>query len=335
MADINGIRTDEAIADVLKRLKHANKQKDSIANKNTDINNATAKLDNSYASLVTNNININTTTSINDSAKEDKYLLPWMHNAEKDNKIHYISFNDMNNIVYNVSNASTPKDIAALKSNSNYICDIDYYKSKHFVLCVKQLASNYVSSRTFNPVTESAIKNIIVEDTKILSDDYTEEIPEFTKVASDNIEDKVFNNEQYTHYIVFTDLGVADFITRLDDVVYPYSEPNLSKWFEETSNYVNLINPKYTSNNIDELSNVSNIKDFKYDIITMHRPGIITLDSSDNNDLNYKVNIKLKDEYSFIPMNRILGCLKYYASHNNKSINDLRCMIDKYFILED
>ena len=63
----------------------------------------------------------------------------------------------------------------------------------------------------------------------------------------------------------------------------------------------------------------------------MHMPGVITLDSVDNEDPGYQVHIRLKDEYSFIPLNKLLKCIRYYASHDEKSFDEFRRFINQYF----
>ena len=121
------------------------------------------------------------------------------------------------------------------------------------------------------------------------------------------------------------------FIVRQDDITYPYGESNLSKWFEEVSNHTVLKNTEYKQNTRDISDEAASIREFKYDIITMHMPGVITLDSVDNEDPGYQVHIKLKDEYSFIPLNKLLKCLRYYASHDEKSFDEFMRFINQYF----
>ena len=137
---------------------------------------------------------------------------------------------------------------------------------------------------------------------------------------------------QYIRYIVFTDYGIADFVVKSADANMSTFSTDLNKWFEEISNYSPLKNTEFVPTCSLEFQNdINNIRDYKYDIITMHRPGIITLDSVDNNDSNYHVSLKLKDEFSFLPIDRIVTCLKQYATNDNKSINDLKCFINYYF----
>lgn len=250
-------------------------------------------------------------------------LLPWFLKSDKDIKmLHYITFDDSGNLVYNSIKTDRPaNDLASLKLRDNYACDIDYYKSRHFVLCVKQFESDYSYSRSFAKLDES--KQMISE-----ADDSN---PVLTRVSTEDVSTLVSNADKYWHYVVFTDLGVADFIVKQDDITYPYGESNLSKWFEEVSNHTVLKNTEYKPNARDISDEAESIREFKYDIITMHMPGVITLDSVDNEDPSYQVHIKLKDEYSFIQLNKLLKCLRYYASHDEKPFDEFRRFINQYF----
>lgn len=259
-------------------------------------------------------------------AEEDlseESLLPWFLKSDKDLKmLHYITFDDSGNLVYNSIKTDRPaNDLASLKLRDNYACDIDYYKSRHFVLCVKQFESDYSYSRSFSKLDECRQTISEADDSK----------PVLTRVPTEDVSTIVANADKYSHYVVFTDLGVADFIVRQDDITYPYGEANLSKWFEEVSNHVVLKNTEYKPTTLDISDEVESIREFKYDIITMHMPGVITLDSVDNEDPSYQVHIKLKDEYSFIPLNKLLKCLRYYASHDEKSFDEFRRFINQYF----
>lgn len=259
-------------------------------------------------------------------AEEDlseESLLPWFLKSDKDLKmLHYITFDDSGNLVYNSIKTDRPaNDLASLKLRDNYACDIDYYKSRHFVLCVKQFESDYSYSRSFAKLDECKQTISEADNSK----------PVLTRVPTEDVSTLVANTDKYWHYVVFTDLGVADFIVRQDDIAYPYGEANLSKWFEEISNHVVLKNTEYRPTTRDISDEVESIREFKYDIITMHMPGVITLDSVDNEDPSYQVHIKLKDEYSFIPLNKLLKCLRYYASHDEKSFDEFRRFINQYF----
>ena len=250
-------------------------------------------------------------------------LLPWFLRSDKDLKmLHYITFDDSGNLVYNSIKTDSPaNDLASLKLRDNYACDIDYYKSRHFVLCVKQFESDYSYSRSFAKLDEGKQTISEADDSK----------PVLAKVPTEDVSLLVANADKYWHYAVFTDLGVADFIVRQDDIAYPYSETNLSKWFEEISNYTVLKNTEYKPNTRDISDEANSIREFKYDIITMHIPGVITLDAIDTEDPYYQVHIRLKDEYSFLPLNRLLKCLRYYASHDEKSFDEFKRFINQYF----
>lgn len=349
VVNISNLKTDDGIADILKRLKSAKSTVKSVF----EDKNETAPVENTLeipaGDVPVQEAPVVVKTEIEHDedtlslTKTD--ILPWFTEADKDIKsIHYITLDGSGNIEYNTIDANTStEDLAALKMKPKYICDIDYYRSRHFVLCVKQIDSDYDSSRVFVPESESfniaKSSNVMLEDTKITSEDTqaTADVtnPTLDKVPTETVSDVADSHneyhEKYFHYVVFTDLGVADFLVRQDEVPFPFGESNLSKWFEEISNHTQIKQPYFTPNS-RKLSDAANsIKDFKYDIITMHRPGVITLDSADNQDSDYKINIRLKDAYSYIPMNRILGCLKYYSSHNNKSADDLRRMLNKYF----
>lgn len=259
-------------------------------------------------------------------AKEDlseEPLLPWFLRSDKDLKmLHYITFDDSGNLVYNSVKTDRPaNDLASLKMRDNYACDIDYYKSRHFVLCVKQFESDYSFSRSFAKLDEGKQRISEADDSK----------PVLARVPTEDVSLLVADADKYWHYAVFTDLGVADFIVRQDDISYPFGEVNLSKWFEEISNYTVLKNTEYVPNTRDIDECAESIREFKYDIITMHIPGVITLDSIDNDDPEYQVHIRLKDEYSFIPLNRLLKCLRYYATHDEKSFDEFKRFVNQYF----
>ena len=250
-------------------------------------------------------------------------ILPWFLRSDKDQKmLHYVTFDDSGNLVYNSVKTDRPaNDLASLKLRDNYACDIDYYKSRHFVLCVKQFESDYSYSRSFAKLDESKKTVSEADDNK----------PTLVKVPTEDVSLLVANADKYWHYAVFTDLGIADFIVRQDDISYPFGESNLSKWFEEISNCIPLKNTEYTPNTRDISEAADAIREFKYDIITMHLPGVITLDSVDNEDPDYQVHIRLKDEYSFLPLNKLLKCLKYYATHSEKSFDEFKRFINQYF----
>ena len=339
MDDIENLKTDANIANILQKLKSTSSQPKSVKpdtsselNNNTDsdkddavskaaelsveapIQETSVEEIPSVAMNRKNDDSVPETLSYYGMTEDD--ILPWLSKSDKDLKlIHYVTYDDQDNLVYNTVKADRPAaDLAALRLKDNYLCDIDYYKSNHYVLFVKQLDSNYGNSRAFSndndsrSVTESALDPV--------------------RVSSDDVSAKVLKDTEYSQYIVYTDLGVADFIVKKDDLPYPFCDKDLNKWFEETSNYVPLINT-HCSVNPHILS--GEIRDYNYDIITMHRPGVITLDSVDNEDPNYQLHVHLKDKYSFLPLNKILECLKFYSTSSNKSYDDFRRFIARYF----
>jgi hypothetical protein len=323
MDSIENLKTDANIANILQKLKSA---KPGPEKKEPSTTIDTTKKTNAVPSLMVPATEISVTSLpkkefikkepdvkhyLDKDNIDESVVLPWLKASDRDLKLlHYITFDDSGNLVYNTIKTDRPaNDLASLKLRDNYVCDINYYKSRHYVLYVKQFESTIAYSRTFTPVEEG-----------------------LEKVPTEDISLQVANDEKYDHYVVFTDLGIADFIVKKDDVAYPYLESNLSKWFEEVSNYHLLQNANYEPNPrfVDEdLSN--KIRDFKYDIITMPRPGIITLDSVDNSDQDYKLHLTLKDEFSFLPLKRVLGCLRYYTTHSDKSFDDFKRFVNKYF----
>lgn len=348
---ISNLKTDPGIANILNRLKSAAQTNNDIVTKKVNEAMEVSQLEVPAGDVPVQEAPAIVRTEVEHDedtlSLEKADVLPWFTEADKDIKnIHYITFDDSGNIEYNTADANmSTEDLAALKMKPKYVCDIDYYKSRHFVLCVKQLESDYDSSRSYVPESESykiaKSSNVMLEDSKITSEDAKTDAdvtnPSLVKVPTETVSDVVDSHneyhDKYFHYVVFTDLGVADFLARQDEAPFPFGESNLSKWFEEISNHVQIKQPYFTPNSRKLTETVNSIKDFKYDIITMHRPGVITLDSVDNQDSTYQVNIQLKGEYSYIPMNRILGCLKYYATHSNKSTDDLRKLLNKYFIV--
>lgn len=324
---MDNIKTDAQIADILKKLKDA-KQKDDLAVKEDKDESEVPSSDNQEQEDIVAKDEVVAEFEFNN---ED--ILPWFTASDRDtNHIHYIKFDDAGNLAYgNIKATTSTSAIAALKLTKDYACDVDYFKNKHFILYIKQLDSDYASSRSF----VADCNNIEVEETKIVDDNSVTESyssEELVKTSTEDITREVANCDTYYHYVVFTDLGIADFIARQSDVSYPYGDIDYNKWFEETSNYVPIINARYDSNsNYCSRDKMSNVNSYKYDIITMHRPGVITLDSADNSDASSQIHIKLKDEFSFLPLNRILKCLKYYALTENRSLNDFKAFICKYF----
>ena len=351
MDNIDDLKTDANIAAILKRLKDANgsAKTQTVDNGNSNtVNTSKAqslevpitdiKVSTASQAIPTKQEDSEQQNTTDDHAFVEESILPWFSKADKDiNLLHYIRMNDSGNIEHCSIKTDNPAEtIASLKLKPDYLCDIDYYKSRHYVLYVKQLESDYSYSRLYTPESKSISENIIVDDTQIVPDnDQTNESvttnPELVKITSDDLTAAVANSDKYNHYVVFTDLGVADFIAKSDEVVCSCCSPDLNKWFEETSNHIALKNTNFDANDRVVSDIVSNIKDFKYDIVTMHRPGVLTLDSVDNNDSDYQVHIKLKDEYSFLPVNRVLGCLKNFATSTNKGTDDFRRFINRYF----
>lgn len=350
MEGIDDLKTDANIANILKRLKDTKPNKVTVTDDDTlsvndndetkpeskqePVEQSTQKIEEIPTVAVDrkNDPQVNDYLEDNEFVEED--ILPWFSKADKDlDLLHYITMNGSGGLEYCSIKTDRPAEvIASLKIKPDYLCDIDYYKSKHYVLYVKQLESNYSNSRLYTPES----KTIVVDETQIVPDDSvaTESVttnPDFVKVSSDDLTAAVANADRYNHYVVFTDLGIADFIAKSDDVTCSCCSPDLNKWFEETSNHIQLKNTEYDANPRVISEDAASIRDFKYDIITMHRPGVITLDSVDNADPDYQVHIKLKDEYSFLPMNRVLGCLKNYASSDKKGMDDFRRFLNKYF----
>lgn len=330
MADLDNIKTDAAIASILKKLKNAGK-----ASKDKDITPVEKPTQEEHELEVdTSDIIINNTSDeFNHTQKVSKYILPWFSEKDLDSEfIHYVKLTNNGRLDYDkVRHDVSPSEMAALKLQKNYLCDIDYYKSEHYILCVKQIDSDYNLSRS--DVASSGVSDIEVEETKFIDNEniVTESITNCeTNLEKESTEDVLSETliiPEYTHFVVFTDLGVVDFVALKNDVEYPYTTDNLSLWFEEVSNYTPIKQPRFNANT----DNCKSIKDFKYDLITMHIPGIISLDSSDNEDSNYNLTLKIKDEFSFMPLSRLLSCLKYYSTSSLKSIDDFRHFVCKYF----
>ena len=346
MADVGGIRIDEGLADILSKLRHSesNKVKQSKSQTvNTDVSDNTG--DSSAKSLVdrfSSQVKVNTSNLTQSFSRQDysglessgfteEDILPWLSYSDKDiDNIHYI--NSKFELI-STKASKTPNDAAALKMSKDFLCECDYFKSRHFVLHVRQLDSDYSYSRSFIAANESARNSIVVEDTQVI--DEFENQPTLKKVATENITGDVVDSYKYFHFVVFTDLGIADFVAKSDDISYPYSYQNYSElddWFESVSNTVIMKNARFYSNKQYELSDeANNIRDYNYNMISMRRPGVFTLDSDSNQDSDYKLTIKLKDEFSFIPTNSVISCLKRYSTSNKKSIDDLKRFLNRYF----
>lgn len=340
MSVIGGVRIDEGLADILKKLKDTEPKKE-VNNEEVDNDSADVLPENtqstelstskfsSEVSLDSKEVKVQTDLNSDDTLAND--ILPWFKKSDKDTElVHYLKIDDNGKVVSaTIRSDKSIGDLAAIKLKSNYLCDLDYYKSRHFVLFVKQLDSDYEYSRSFIATNEEASRNITVEDTQFIEDSNNK--PELKKVPTENIVTLVADRTKYTHYIVFTDLGIADFISNDDVMCSANGIQDSSKWFEYISNNALIKNARFDKNNFALSDNVINsIKDYKYNLVTIRRPGIFTLDSMDNDDPDYHVNIKLKDEFSFIPCDSILKCFKSY-SNGNKSVDDLRRFINRYF----
>jgi hypothetical protein len=346
MADVGGIRIDEGLADILSKLRQSESSK-AKSSKSSAVATALADKasDSSDKSLVdrfSSQVKVNTSSLIHTFTNQDykslesagfteEDVLPWLSYSDRDTEnVHYI--NSKFELV-STKISKTPNDAAALKMSKDFLCECDYFKSRHFVLHVRQLDSDYSYSRSFIAANESARNNIIVEDTQVI--DEAENQPTLKKVATENLAGDVVDSYKYFHFVVFTDLGIADFVANSEDISYPYaynSNKELDEWFENVSNTVIMQNARFDSNKQYELSDeVNNIRDYNYSMISMRRPGVFTLDSDSNQDSNYKLTIKLKDEFSFIPTNSIISCLKRYSISTKKSIDDFKRFLNRYF----
>lgn len=346
MADVGGIRIDEGLADILSKLRQSESSK-AKSNKSTAVATALADKasDSSNKSLVdrfSSQVKVNPSNLIQTFTKQDyknlesagfteEDVLPWLSYSDRDTEnVHYI--NSKFELV-STKASKTPNDTAALKMSKDFLCECDYFKSRHYILHVRQLDSDYSYSRSFIAANESTRNNIIVEDTQVI--DEAENQPTLKKVATENLTGDVVDSYKYFHFVVFTDLGVADFVAKSEDISYPYaynSSKELDEWFENISNTVIMKNARFDSNKQYELSGeVNSIRDYNYNMISMRRPGVFTLDSDSNQDSNYKLTIKLKDEFSFIPTNSIISCLKRYSISTKKSIDDFKRFLNRYF----
>lgn len=364
MADIdnisNKIQTDARIASILQKLREAD-EKDKSSNKNNDKETASDtvgskedtkksvqeprvqelansdKIVNQMKDLVDNKIH----DDMISNNFVDELILPWFTQEDRDTEyLHYMHLENNGSTAYTRTKLNKSiNDIASLKLKKDYLCDIDYYNSKHYVLFAERIMSDYGNANnTFiksSDETELNVNDIEINATEIIESDdsiSTTTFIEQPKANTNEYSRMVMKFAQYIRYIVFTDYGIADFVVKSADANMSTFSTDLNKWFEEISNYSPLKNTEFVPTCSLEFQNdINNIRDYKYDIITMHRPGIITLDSVDNNDSNYQVSLKLKDEFSFLPIDRIVTCLKQYATNDNKSIDDLKCFINYYF----
>jgi len=350
MSIVNGILIDEGLTDILTKLRNteinkSSKQAEAKTEKPADTDkgkslasrfamstdNTNTTLVNTYKQLLndtnSNGVTVNDLNNyVQDSDLVDEDILPWFSPNDADTQyFHYMDLSGEHKYV----KASTPvKDITTLQLNKTFLCSLRYFKSKHNVLGVRQLPSDYSYSRSFIASNESVKNNIVLEDVTLIESDNN---PNLTKVATENITQKVVDSYTYYHFVVYTDLGIADFVAKSDDVSYPYNEKDLNDWFEKVSNLVVVKNPHFESNKDIQLADsLDNVLDYDYNLISVVRPGLIVLDSSDNTNDNYKVFLKIKDEYSFIPAIQFLRCLKTY-SVDKKSNDDLKLFINRYF----
>jgi hypothetical protein len=294
--DTSTLMQDATTANILQKLKEADTNSNS----------------NNYVSDIQDSVD--TVVDIDDAKQSYTHVhVPWFNDSDLDTElIHYADFNDSGDLIYKVLKTKDHDyDLAKLRMQDNFAFDFDYYISKHNVLYVKQTDSNYL--RTF---VKPSCEGITIEEPKL----------ELDVDAIDNTNNEVLDSIRCTHYTVYTDLGVADFIVKTEDVQYPYTE-DLNKWFANVSNHVSMIYANYTPNNIASVDD--SIRDFKYDIITLHSADVIALDSIDNADSNYKLYLTLKDKFKFIPLNRIIFSLKQYVK--NPSITQFKQFVSNYF----
>lgn len=330
---IDDLKTDARIGDILKKLQSVNSKTSKTKTNSSNVSDSTPlnnKDDNNSdeigdtkeePSLISSaiasgiikepevtHIGKDEEKDIHETLVDRKFvsesILPWFNESDRDtSKFHYIIMNSSGNLEHCSIDANIPSsDIAAIKLKSDYLCDIDYYNSRHYVLCVEVLSSSYsLSNQSSNLYNSSTVNQ-----------------------SSSNF-------DEFVKCIIFTDLGIAEFITKRDDISYPCVGNDFNSWFEEVSNNVIVRDAVYKPNCNDKLSaTVSSIGDDKYDLFTMHRPGIITLDSLDS-DSNSVIHIKLKDEFDFLPMSRVLGCLKLYSDSSEKTSDEFKHFINKYF----
>lgn len=342
MPGIEDLKTDAQIASILHKLKEVDvkpiivpeevKVVDDSPEEEKQLQVSTSSVE------VKNSSEINTDTKHEETTEDlgfaTEVILPWFSHKDKDtDNLHYLKLKDGNDLVStSVKMPTTANDLAALKMRSDFICEVDYYKFSGDVLYVRQLESNYGTSR----VNTHESVDIVVEDTRFISEGdvtvtTTDNTDTMVRVPTDDISTEILSSDKYYHFVVFTSKGIADFITSQDDVKYPYACSSLKQWFEETSNSIHIINPRFDKNDLVISEDASKIKDFNYDLITMHRPGVITLDSMDNSESNYQLHIRLKNEYSFIPYTAVLKYLKDLSRKQNRSIDEFRIFIDRYF----
>lgn len=320
MDDINNLQTDGRIADILNKLKEADNKASARFNIKPIMTRDKSNTD-TTTQVVAPNIDTGN-HQLNSVAEYKCEPLPWFTPSDLDtDNIHFIKFDNSNELTYDSIPANkSVSDIALLKVSKDYVCDVDYYKSRHYVLLVKELENDHKVSNTYVVSNES----VEFEDVSFIDD--SQELTESLSQPDNDIAQTINDNIQYRKFCVFTDLGIATFVATAESTQFPYGEPNLSKWFEDVSNHNVLINPEFSAFSIDDTLQLHSCK---YDIITMRKPGVIQLDSSDEQVT--PLIISIKDDYKFIPLNRLLGCIKYYATHTTKTTDELNSFIATYF----
>jgi hypothetical protein len=334
MANINGIPIDEGLSDILAKLKQsnitANKEKKSQEVQNQKIKSEKPSLLNQYYSHVQSvNKSVQTRAFAKQEYKEleaigftDEDILPWFSYSDLDKTNFYYVKTNGELCVTKTNSAS----IETIKSSKDYLCSVDYFKSQHYVLHVRQLESDYSYSRVYT--NESLENDIIIEEVINVEDSQ----PTLIKASTEEIISNVSDSYKYYHFVVFTDLGIADFIAKSDDVSYPYHEDNLSKWFENVSNTAILKCANFDYNKHYNLQDsLDKLQPYNYDLISAVRPGIFVVNSSENTDSVYKVIIKLKNEFSFLSTTEVLKCFKFYANSNKKSFGEFKQFLNMYF----
>ena len=342
MPGIEDLKTDAQIASILHKLKEVDVKPIVVPEEVKVVDDSPEEEKQLQVSAPS--VEVRNSSEINGDTKHEEttedlgfaaeVVLPWFNHKDKDtDNLHYLKLKDGDDLVSTfVKMPTTANDLAALKMRSDFICEVDYYKFSGDVLYVRQLESNYGTSR----VNTHESVDIVVEDTRFISEGdvtvaTTDNTDTMVRVPTDDISTEILSSDKYYHFVVFTSKGIADFITSQDDVKYPYACSSLKQWFEETSNSIRIINPRFDKNDLVISEDASKIKDFNYDLITMHRPGVITLDSMDNSESNYQLHIQLKNEYSFIPYTSVLKYLKDFSRKQNRSIDEFRRFIDRYF----
>lgn len=291
MDEIINLPTDDRIADILRKLKEVDaKAADKFHLDKPKEETQVTSSEDSSALLKTSS-----------KCYEFDSVVPWLNINDKDtNSLHYLSLDDSGVIEHkSVPINKSISDIALLKLRKDYICDVDYYLSNHYVLLIDQHEVANCSDKSI--INTTLAKCIQIDDTEITDD--TDTVTPCSICANDK--------SKYYHYTIYTDLGVIEFDASQDELMYPYGESDLNHWLEETSNCTSIINPNYMEHHKSKDLNITHC-----DMITMHHPRVFTLDSSAS-DTDESLTIKVKDKYLFIPINRILKCLKFTKNLNS------------------